>query len=126
MQSNNSGAILIDGVSYPSVSKILASDPRRKKFYQSRAAQRKKQGLDSDSVKMGQHRGTSLHAAFSQYITTGECDVPDIYLDYWDQLYSFIHPLNIQPTWAEVPLREEHQHFTQGDTSVIWSKETST
>ncbi len=121
MQSNTSGAILIDGLAFPSVSKILVSDPKRKTFYKSRGAKRKQGSLDSDSVSTGRHRGESLHEAFAQFITTGECDVPEIYLPYWDNLYSFISPLNIQPVWAEKPLLPEHQHFTSGETSVIWS-----
>ena len=121
MQSNNS-YITIDGRSdYASVSKILQSDPRRKTFYKSRGAKRKQGSLDSDTTATGRHRGTSLHACFAQYITTGECDIPEIYFDYWDQLYSFISTLKIDAYWVEQPTRDCYSHFTNGDTSCIWS-----
>lgn len=123
MQSNNQGGILIDGdPCYVSVSKILQSDPKRKTYYKSIGAKRKQDFKDGDAAVTGRHRGTSLHETFSQYITTGECDIAPIYLDYWQHLYDFIKPLKIVPSWAEVPLLPQHQHFTQGDTSCIWSK----
>ena len=122
MESNNKGPILIDGSAYPSVSKILSSDPKRKSFFKAKALKKKQTAFDSDSRTTGLHRGTSLHETFASYITTGDANIPPIYYRYWDQLFKLVSGIEIQPIWAEKPLLPEHSHFTNGDTSVIWSK----
>ena len=121
MQSNPY-AITIDGEQYPSVSKILQSNPKRKTYYKSVGARRKQAFKDGDAAAAGKHRGDSLHEAFAQYITTGECDVSPVYMEFWNHLYQFITPFNVKPVWAEAPLLTEHQHFTNNETSCIWSK----
>lgn len=123
MQSKySSSAILIDGAAYPSVTRILTSDPKRKTYYQSRGLHRKQTSFDGDGAATGRHRGTSLHEAFAEYMTTGHCDVPPIYYSYWEQLQSVISSLQVGPIlWAEAPMLPEHSHFTSGETSCIWS-----
>ena len=122
MQSNPSGGILIDGSAYPSVTKILTSDPKRKTFYKAQAVKRKKQAFDGVGRAVGMHRGTSLHETFANYITTGECDCAPIYYSYWQNLLDVVSRIDIDPIWAERPLLPEHSKFTDGETSVIWSK----
>ncbi len=65
MQSNPF-AITIDGEQYPSVSKILQSDPKRKTYFKSVGARRKQAFKDGDAAATGRHRGDSLHEAFAQ------------------------------------------------------------
>ena len=122
MQSTFSGGILIDGLHLPSVTKVLQHDPKRKLFYKSQAAKKKQTNYDADSSATGQHRGTTLHACFADYITTGSCDVPEIYLPYWDQLYGLVSRLDITNIlWAERPLSDKYSQFSCGDVHCIWS-----
>ena len=123
MQSTFSGGILIDGESLPSVTQVLQSDPKRKVYYQSQAVKRKQTSYDADSSATGRHRGTTLHACFADYITTGQCDVPDIYLPYWNQLFGLVSRLDIDNIlWAEQPMHPRYSQFSSGDVSCIWSK----
>ena len=88
MQSNPF-AITIDGKQYPSVSKILQSDPERKTYYKSVGARRKQAFKDGDAAATARRRGDSLHEAFAQYVTTGECDVSHVYMEFWNHLCQF-------------------------------------
>ena len=121
MQSNISGGILIDGCAYPSVTKILTSDPKRKSYYKSRAVQNKQKRIDGDGRAVGMHRGISLHETFANFITTGEADCAPIYYSYWTNLLDVVSQIDIEPIWAERPLLPEHSKFTDGATAVIWS-----
>lgn len=123
MYSHSHSAILVDGIALPSVTKILSTDPKKKSYYKSRGLKRKTEHIDGVSPSVGRHRGVSLHAAFSDFITTGEADVPPIYYSHWEQLQSLVNHLELGPIiWAERPLLEEHSRFQQGDTSAIYSK----
>ena len=126
MQSNNHGPILVDGECYPSVSKILASDPKKKSFYKSRGLKKRTRSPgSSETVEAGRIRGRSLHECFSDYITTGEADVPPLYYEHWAQLHELISSFDITDLqWAERPLAPEHSKFQQGDTAVIYSKKS--
>ena len=123
MYTSNSSAILVDGLALPSVTKILSTDPKRKSYFKSRGLKRKTDHIDGVSPAVGRHRGTALHEAFSDFITTGECDIPPIYLPHWEQLQSLVSGLSIGPVlWAERPILEKYSHFQQGETSIIYSK----
>ena len=122
MQSTLSGGILIDGMRLASVTSVLQHDPRRKTFYKSQAVKKKQTNFDGDTAATGQHRGTTLHACFADYITTGSCDVPEIYLPYWEQLYGLVSRLDITDIlWAEKPMSDKYSQFSCGDVHCIWS-----
>ncbi len=120
MSQLNKAPTLVDGVAYPSVSTILASDPKRKTFFKSRGAR----GVqpNDDSRRTSTQRGITLHKCFNDYLLTGEADIPPIYLDYWRQLQEAIGCMTIKPIWAEGPILPKHQHFRNGNKSLIWSK----
>ena len=99
MQSNPY-AITIDGEQYPSVSKILQSDPKRKTYYKSVGARRKQAFKDGDAAATGRHRGDSLHAAFAQYITTGEAARPSALLQQLSRKACSFNPSRCDPAVA--------------------------
>ena len=89
---------IIDGVTYPSISKVIASDSRNKQAAKSAALNPQK--LQAEAMR----RGTAIHSALRSFLTTGEAELTADLMPYWSQLYSVIELLDIKPTWSEGPL----------------------
>ena len=125
MYSHNSSAVLVDGVALPSVTKILASDPKKVSYYKSLGLKRKTTNYDGAGIAVGRHRGISLHSSFNQYLLHGDADIAPCYYKHWDNLYNLVKDWDFTPVWSEAPLLEEHSQFKQGDVSIIYSKKYS-
>lgn len=107
----------IDGITYPSVSRILASNPKN-------TIAKKSAGLNAAALSKedAKHRGRSVHQALRQYLMSGETDLDPEFFTYWEQLQQALDLLDLKCSWADGPLTDELARFQNGDHSCIWSK----
>ena len=108
----------IDGVIYPSVSRVLAAHPKRE-------AARKSAALNPQRLSKAeaQERGTVIHESIKNYLLTGECNLPYEYMGYWEQVQQVLSLLEPKPIWLDGPLTADQAHFQQDGLSCIWSKD---
>ncbi len=106
----------IDGLTYPSISKVLASNPQRKSAIKSSALHGRR--LSSAEAK---RRGSAVHEALRNFIKTGECDLESRYLCYWYQLQELLNLLEPQVLWSDGPLDPSLSYLEQDNHSCVWS-----
>lgn len=107
----------IDGIVYPSVSKVLSSNPKND-------IAKKSAALNGAALSKpeAQRRGKALHDALRSYLITGETDLSPEFYSYWSQLQQALQVLDLKPLWADGPVAPDLMHLQQGEHSCVWSK----
>ena len=104
----------------PSVSSILSSDDKH-------ISRRKSAGIGrskDDCIKSsdGRSRGLSIHQSVNRFLLTGETDIDERYLNFWNGIYKQLQILDIHDIYfAERPQKSELSHLANGDYACIWS-----
>ena len=108
-----------NGLMLPSVSDILASDEKYLTRRKANGLRKTKENIKRSND--GRCRGLSIHESINQYLLTGEADIHEEYLPFWDGIYKWLRMLDIKPYFAEKPVLDELSFMQQGDFSCLWS-----